>query len=309
MESNVSLFDYLYARFGLYRFDVGRKINLYRRFVKNWYLLPFLKLGAIRDSDIVFRDGAKFRVRNYNDYLEFLDGWMSDKVESIFSSLGIDFNRIFRENSDVEYKYIVNNFWHIFIDEAYGSMRVQDRLVIDVGAFVGDSVIYFVLKGAGHVYAFEPSRKHFELARSLVEYLGLDKKVTLLNAAISSSGSKVFVSSNKISPYLEVDSIGCVDGYWVKAYTLDEVFREFGIKHCVLKLDCEGCEYGAVINSEYFGYIVHQVQIEYHYGYRNIVERLRNLGYRVRYTRPILDRSRCFKSRFMYMGWVYADRV
>jgi hypothetical protein len=54
----------------------------------------------------------------------------------------------------------------VFCDEVYGKLagNIQGKSVIDVGAFVGDSAIYFASKGAKEIYAFEPDKTFFDLA-------------------------------------------------------------------------------------------------------------------------------------------------
>ena len=46
--------------------------------------------------------------------------------------------------------------FEIFEYGDYDALNVNGRVVVDVGAFVGDSAIYFALKGAKRVIAIEP---------------------------------------------------------------------------------------------------------------------------------------------------------
>ena len=64
-----------------------------------------------------------------------------------------------------------NGFWscNIFgvfkdIEKEY-PVRVESRKVLDVGAYIGDTPIYWMLKGAKIVYAVEPVPEHHELSR------------------------------------------------------------------------------------------------------------------------------------------------
>jgi len=52
----------------------------------------------------------------------------------------------------------------IFYDEDYAKLPVQNKIVIDVGGFNGDSAIYFTLKGAAKVISLEPFPKNYEIA-------------------------------------------------------------------------------------------------------------------------------------------------
>lgn len=43
-----------------------------------------------------------------------------------------------------------------FLEQPYGILDVKGRDVVDVGAYIGDTALYFRLKGAKRIYAFEP---------------------------------------------------------------------------------------------------------------------------------------------------------
>jgi hypothetical protein len=91
----------------------------------------------------------------------------------------------------------------IFIREVYSSLKVRNRNVVDIGASIADSPIYFILRGARHVYAYEPDKERYDMARRNIALNNMNGKITLYN-----------------KPY---------DGR-VPA-------------NAVLKMDCEGCEY------------------------------------------------------------------
>ena len=44
----------------------------------------------------------------------------------------------------------------VFFEETYSKLHITDSIVLDVGANIGDTVIYFALNGAKWIYAFEP---------------------------------------------------------------------------------------------------------------------------------------------------------
>lgn len=72
----------------------------------------------------------------------------------------------------------------IFVDKQWSFLNVKNKVVIDVGAYIGDSAIYFVRRGARKVICFEP---HPLLYRYLIENIKLNKcedKVVALNYAI-----------------------------------------------------------------------------------------------------------------------------
>lgn len=52
----------------------------------------------------------------------------------------------------------------IFLEDEYGYFDLKDRLVVDVGANIGDSTIYFAKNGARKVIALEPIKKNYDMA-------------------------------------------------------------------------------------------------------------------------------------------------
>ncbi|QXJ31883.1 FkbM family methyltransferase [Saccharolobus shibatae] len=73
---------------------------------------------------------------------------------------------------------------------------VKDREVVDIGANVGDSAIYFAAKGASRVYAFEPLPSIYEVASQNVKINNVQNKITLINAAVGSKEGKIKIPSS-----------------------------------------------------------------------------------------------------------------
>jgi len=58
--------------------------------------------------------------------------------------------------NNVRFKQINWTIHQVFDCGEYEPSNVKDRVVVDVGAFVGDSAVYFALKGAKRIIAVEP---------------------------------------------------------------------------------------------------------------------------------------------------------
>jgi len=56
----------------------------------------------------------------------------------------------------VRFRHTYRSILEVFDYGEYEPLSVEGRVVVDVGAFVGDSAIYFALKGARRVIAIEP---------------------------------------------------------------------------------------------------------------------------------------------------------
>src|SRR5919202_3285934 len=68
----------------------------------------------------------------------------------------------------------------VFIDNVYKNIPVKDKIVVDIGANIGDSCLYFILRGATKVIGLEPFQRSYEIAKKNIEKNNLSSKVILL---------------------------------------------------------------------------------------------------------------------------------
>ncbi|WP_243668864.1 FkbM family methyltransferase [Vulcanisaeta sp. JCM 16161] len=93
--------------------------------------------------------------------------------------------------------YVVMGYYADYLsiyNDRYGVVNFRGKDVVDVGAFIGDTAIYFIMRGANRVVAVEPHPKAFrELIRN-VELNGLINRVIPINAALGSASGVTCVS-------------------------------------------------------------------------------------------------------------------
>jgi FkbM family methyltransferase len=149
----------------------------------------------------------------------------------------------------------------------YASLDVKDKVVIDVGAFVGDSAIYFALKGAKRVIAVEPHPGAFAEMLENIELNNLRNIIIPVNAGLASKSGMVcleksFDNSDTLSIYHGLGD--CINA--VPAVTLGELISRFGVDpdNAVLKMDCEGCEYDVILNDYEHIQMFKELIFEYH---------------------------------------------
>jgi len=139
-------------------------------------------------------------------------------------------------------------FGEIFRDGIY-NVDVKGRTVVDVGAGVGDSPIYFALNGAKKVYAFDVNTTYLE--KNIME--------------------------NNLKDVVE--PIRCECGL---SNNLDVITLKYNIPSgSVLKVDCEGCEYGFFGVAPRLISRYHTIVIEYHNGVQHLADLLRASGFNV----------------------------
>jgi FkbM family methyltransferase len=162
---------------------------------------------------------------------------------------------------------------------AYDDLDVKDRVVIDVGAGVGDTAILFSLMGAKKVIALEPFPSLYEKALVNIKINGVEDKVLLLNAGLGPFDGEVCAEPEEVRGYYSFKL--STNGVKVRMYTLGSLIGELGIERgSVLKVDCEGCEYEAVLSAKPEDLAVfEQIVIEYHNGYAELKRFLENAGF------------------------------
>ena len=175
----------------------------------------------------------------------------------------------------------------------YLGFDLSDWFVLDIGAFVGDTALYYAKRGA-FVVAVEPLPNNYE---SMMKNLGLNPdlkpRIVPINVAVAGEDG-----------FMDVKYSGGIDGgasaYTTSRFTarirsmkLSTLIKELegmGIdinkfKVRVLKADCKGCEYEVVdddalrlfdiVKIEYSGYLVNKT-------YHVLKEKLEAMGFRCR---------------------------
>lgn len=170
------------------------------------------------------------------------------------------------------------------LDGEYGDLDFRDKVVVDIGAHIGAFTHIALEGGARQVHAFEPSRRNFEWLR---RNCGTHPNALLYPLAVGPRGqSKVFLQTKRRDkPSLHHTGEG---GAAFEATDLDSILRMVGDVD-LLKIDCEGSEYG-ILGSARRLRQVQRIVGELHqfsecHDPEALKERLREQGYAVR-SRP-----------------------
>lgn len=217
------------------RFRSGRHFSMAAR---HWPLLP----TACR----LDRIGAEF---------EFLDDAKRIRVDGL-----VLYSPLWERAEPSYYK-------EVLLDDAYGvkGRDLSAATVVDVGAFVGDSVLAFARQGAT-VHAFEPSEAYCGFIRRNLEANQLGAKVILHPVGLSEQAG---------DPASSGDQLHFVEGV---DYTVRKLPRAVDL----LKLDCEGAEYHLLSRPEFLAHLSPlEIRMEYHRGEGPIVDYLDRAGYQV----------------------------
>jgi FkbM family methyltransferase len=316
IKKNITLIDFLLSPFTLFRQNLY-DLFVIRKVIKNWPDVLLFRLGLKKKFIMELRNGKKVKIEKPNNYFNFWNSFWSSKECLIFLSKDVKFDK---KKKLVKFKY-KNHLIQLypqgelslikgqFIDEEYRWLNVKGKEVVDVGANIGDTAIYFALNGAKQVYAFEPYPFSYKIALKNIRLNKLEKKVTLLNEAIGKENKTICIDGN----YKNTGSDDLKEfkrGKKIKVTTLEEIVKRFKLKDAVLKIDCEGCEYPTLLNTP--NEVLRnfeQIMIEYHYGYLNLKKKLEEAGFKVKASLPKYYFNNRAQNPHTLVGYLYAQRL
>ena len=170
--------------------------------------------------------------------------------------------------------------FEVFYGWSYTELDVGGRVVVDVGAGIGDTAVLFLLRGAGRVVALEPYPRLFDLARINIRINGFEDRAELLNAAVACNDGHAYASEDLFGYTLFRPA---QHGRLIRTVTLRTVIEGYNIADGVLKMDCEGCEYQVFrcTDVDDLRRAFRQILVEYHSGPEPIASLLKSAGYDV----------------------------
>lgn len=193
-----------------------------------------------------------------------------------------------------------------FFHDDYGFIAGPNKVVLDVGANVGDSALYFALQGAKKVISVEPFPAAFNLLLINVAKGGFPSVIEPVNAAIGKPFGSIILNptATGIGQAAAAETVGVA----IPTVSLTQLTKTYGIEDGMLKMDCEGAEYDVIGNSDVATLrSFAKMQIEYHHGYEPIEEHLRRAQFSVWHSPPVRTRNQ-ESGTIMRSGFIYAER-
>ena len=168
----------------------------------------------------------------------------------------------------------------VFVEQQWRFLNVHNKVVIDVGTYIGDSAIYFALRGVRKVICYEP---HPILYRYLIENVKLNKfedRIQVFNYAVASREG--FVEIKIPEGNLLAGSRAVLTPHKGARYHLKVKAVKLPLEGDVLKMDCEGCEYDILLNINPRKLPFSEIGLEYHGSPKPLIKHLKQGGYRVK---------------------------
>ena len=315
MARNVSFLEYVAGTIGQV-FRIQKRLSLLFR---NWYDVILFGIGLKPKLTMKLRTGESVRITSLEDYnnfygsklyLEYMSRKHNSKLLFTVKKNNIGFlwhgkKIMFYCDSAQQRANSAGMIIETFITEEYSRLNVKDRDVLDIGANVGDTAMYFALNGAKQVYAFEPYPYSYNIAKRNIKQSDLAEKITLLNEGC---GKKATIKiAKEFKNYGGSDLKDSTNGVKIKVTPFKDIISRYKLKNAVLKIDCEGCEYPLILganNKDLSAF--NQIILEYHYGYKNIEKKLIGAGFEVKHSLPHMVFYPSFTGSSMIVGMIYA---
>ncbi|MDW8043455.1 MAG: FkbM family methyltransferase [Nitrososphaerota archaeon] len=267
-----------------------RAYQVARRLVRNWYKL--LLFAALRRPSVFeLRGGARLSM-NGRTLLKILVRVVhtSDKIVHIDDKeIGVKY---FGHVIKVPISMLSNPNIVLSDEESLEKgydFDVRDEVILDIGAYIGDTPLYWIYKGAAKVVAVEPVPEHYQLLLEnckglpVVPILGsVGSKVPNIPDLVGSQGYGI-KKAQDANEFLDVPVLDLLD--LVNTY-----------KPSVVKINCEGCEYFLVDQLlKLPTYNVRKLALQIHRfgerGYQDLLKTLEKAFGKGRITKVIGDRA------------------
>jgi FkbM family methyltransferase len=152
------------------------------------------------------------------------------------------------EKKGIKFKHAYGAIFQVFEEEDYKFLDVKDKNVLDIGAFVGDSPIYFILKGAKKVYAVEPNPDAYNEMLENIKLNNMENRIIPINMGINYEKDYVNTHTKAVNTQGTLLKSGG-NGIKVPAGKLSDIIDKYNIDAQILKMDCEGCEYDIILKD------------------------------------------------------------
>ena len=151
----------------------------------------------------------------------------------------------------IPFPYGISVLKEVFYDNLYAGFDVTDKTVVDIGAFIGDTAVYFASKGAKKVFAYEPLSHLYNIAMHNVLINKFENVIHINNEAVGDRSGELIIheplfpgsSSNVFLCWVPRNQI--MRSHRVKVTPLSDVIFNLGEVE-LLKIHCEGCEHTAL---------------------------------------------------------------
>lgn len=186
------------------------------------------------------------------------------------------FNSTFKEKYPFNFEICIEEY---FSDDEWDMLALNNRNIIDIGANVGDTALHFAKNGA-NVIAFEPVKHLYNLGLENINLNSeLKEKIKFVNKGVGGKKGKLNIETVSTKSYINSN-----DNYEIEVITIQDVLDNYNFPPDILKMDCEGCEFEIIANSDLS--MFNDIVLEHHAeiagkDYKPLIKKLENQNFKI----------------------------
>ena len=255
--------------------------NIFRKGVDNWFSVALFQFIFKKDCVCKIKNIGSVKLKGGKNYLDNslfralvfsnskdLSKEQYDILKTYLPQLENDVITIINYEDKREFKFLNNEMSLIFESFLYGdyiNIPYSDdgkKSIIDIGANVADTAIYFANKGY-EVVAFEPLPHIYNIAQKNIDLNPqIKNNITFVNKACSCKNGFITINFNENDTAGASEFSKANSQVEVETITIKNALKEYDIKPNILKIDCEGCEVNIIKHSDLS--MFNQIIMEYH---------------------------------------------
>lgn len=177
-----------------------------------------------------------------------------------------------------------------YIEKEYDWLNVKDKVVLDIGAFTGDTSMAFALRKAKKIYAVEGNPKYISLIRYNAEFNKLNNIEPILALISNKEGFDKISIHDEMVMEKDMPDNYATEKFEAETTTLNKFIEKYSIPDgSALKMDIEGYEYKVIANASISNLKkFDSMIIDFHsHGHKKLTDKLKIAGF----TFTIVDKS------------------
>ena len=237
-----------------------------------------LELHTVKALNILMNNMRTTKINKYDDLMKYIKN--IDEEKDVVTIDEINYKNIYNDDFIQENPNLYNIcIEEYFSDDQWDMINFENRYVIDIGANIGDTTLYFAKENA-NVIGFEPVKHLYELG---IENISLNPKlkenIIFINKAVGGKQGKLNITSQTTKTYINTE-----DNYQIDVITVKDILNDYNFPADILKMDCEGCEFEIILNEDLT--MFNDIIFEHHSqqvgkDYKPLIKKLENDGFEI----------------------------
>lgn len=285
-----------------------KRLYTLSKIIKNWYDIIFFYIKFKKTPNIKFKTGE---TKYFTKKEEFKKFWSTNegiiKSYKAFFYISKNYNLKIKKNiikfdynnKEVKFFYdskfqLANSLQLLYLQFIQGHnnwLEVNQKNVLDIGANIGDTSIFFALNNAKHVFAIEPYPYSCRIIKRNIKLNKMEEKISIINAAIGTKSSFMKIKynyKNLNSDIIKKDE----NGVRIPIYSLDQIIEKLNLHNIAMKMDCEGYEYGIIKTASLYS-----------------LKKIKNLIISCHNVKQSYNEIKILKNKLIFSGFIIVNKL